>query len=129
MFAGVHTQQDLFALTAPQALSRWIEAQDPRTQMRRSFEVQNCLAAAAELLARFPVPKRAVATVAIRDDTTAFVIHVIEGFGSYGSPEFLVGGEMLMSLHRKGSAWLIDPRSDLMHPGPQAGISYGCPHR
>jgi hypothetical protein len=127
MFAGVHTQHELFALTPAQALSRWIEAKDERTQRRRSMLMQNCPPQALEAIMSFPAPKHVVLAVAIQDDTSAFAIHSTAGAGSFRIPEMLIGGEMIMSLHKQAAVWKIDPRGDLMRPLNSGGVWYGCP--
>ena len=126
-FAGVHTQHELFALTPAQALSRWIEAKDERTQRRRSMLMQNCPPQALEAIMRFPVPKRVILAVAVPNDTSAFVIHSTDGPGALRIPEMLIGGETIMSLHKQANAWKIDPRGDLMRPLNSGGVWYGCP--
>jgi len=126
-FAGVHTQHDLFALTPAQALSRWLEAQDERTQRRQSMQMQHCSLEAVEAIMRIPVPKRVVLAVAIQDDSSAFVIHTIQGESAFRVPEMLIGGEMLMSVHKRANTWRIDPRGNLMRPLNSGGVWYGCP--
>jgi hypothetical protein len=128
LFAGVRTQQELFALTPSEALARWIEAQDERTQLRRSFQMQNCPADAAAVLARMPAQRRTILATATQDDSTAFVIHTVEGPGAFQSAELMIGGETVMVLRKKANGWRIDPRANLMRNSITGGfISYGCP--
>ena len=89
--------------------------------------MQNCPPEALEAIMRFPAPKRVVLAVAIVDDTSAFVIHSTDGAGWSRIPEMLIGGEMIMSLHKQASVWKIDPRGDLLRPLNSGGIWYGCP--
>jgi len=124
-FSGVHSQQELFALTPVQAIARWLEAQDERVRMRESFRKQNCpIDVAAELIAHMPAPKQNVVAVATENDTTAFVIHVREPSTTYRDSTSLMGTEFLMVLHRKPDGWRIEPR---INQTLGFGLSYGCP--
>jgi hypothetical protein len=124
-FAGVHSQQDLFALKLPEAVARWLEAQDERTQMRNSWRLMGCPLAD---LPSFPGAKRFVLAVAIANDSAAYVVHSDDRFA--GAPQdmsFYSDTERLMRLHRSGGAWRIELRPDLLRP-MNMGFSMGeCP--
>lgn len=110
-FAGVHTQHDLFALTVPQAASRWLEAQDERTVIRESFRRSGCSPTA--IPPEFPAAKRKVLAVALGDDSTAYVVHTDDRFHSNLGLE----GESVMVVRRRGGRWRIETRLDLLRPG------------
>jgi hypothetical protein len=89
--------------------------------------IQNCPPEAVNAILSIPAPKRVVLAVAIQDDTSAFVVHTIEGPGAFRIPDMLIGGEMLMVLHKHANTWKIDPRGNLMRPLNAGGVWYGCP--
>jgi len=124
-FAGVTTPRDLFALTIPAAAARWLEAQDGRTQMRESWRRQGC---AMSDLPAFPPAKHTVLATALVDDSTAYIVHTDDRFGS--ETPYGISGERVMKLHRVNHRWLIEAREDLLRP---AGTSFGgfgfeCPN-
>jgi hypothetical protein len=125
-FAGVTNQHALFALTTPQALSRWLEAQDERTGMREAWRQSGCSLAS---LPEFPAPKRNVLGIAMGNDSTAYVVQNDERF-SGGDDAMLMGSEHVMILHRVGGRWLIQARRNLLRPDFGGGFGFGitdCP--
>jgi len=123
-FAGVHSQHELFALTVPEAASRWLEAQDGRTQMREAFRQSGC--SPKDLPTELYTVKPRVLGVAIADDSTAYVVHDDNRFSGE-----LFGSELerVMVLHRRGGHWRIDTRQDLLRPGNLAVGMIDCPGR
>lgn len=122
-FTGVKSLQALFALTVPEAVARWLQAQDSRTQMRESLVRAGCPLA---VLGQFPVPAHTVLATARADDSTAYVVHVNSSYA--GDAASLFGMEQVMILHRSGARWRIEPRRDLLRPGNTSfGMSSQCP--
>ena len=122
-FAGVRTQHELFALTVPEAASRWLEAQDGRTQMRESFRSSACSAVAVP--PDFPAAKRRVLAVALGDDSTAYVVHTDDRFAG---DHFGFSNERVMTLHRRGGQWRIETQRDLLRAG-YVSIGMSCPEK
>jgi len=124
-FAGITTPRDLFALTIPAAAARWLEAQDERMKMRDAWRKQGC--PLSELPA-FPPAKRLVLATAASDDSTVYVVHNDDRFGSIG-PDNLTFGERVMRLHLVNGRWRIEPREDLLRPFGMgfAGFAFDCP--
>jgi len=121
-FAGVHSQQDLFALKPAEALARWLEAQDERTQMREGWRRMGC---SLSDLPSFPGAKRLVLGVAIVNDSLAYVVHADDRFGPV--PTSFYGTERLFVVRRTNGVWRIEPRVDVLHP---LNMSFGfdqCP--
>ena len=121
-FAGVHSQQELFALKPAEALARWLEAKDERTQMRDAWRQMGC--SLADLPA-FPSVKRSVLGVAVVNDSVGYVIHTDDRFG--GIAESIYGGERLFPVHRMKVGWRIDPREDLLRPLNMSFALQECP--
>ena len=122
-FSGVKTLQALFALTLPEAVARWLQAQDSRTQMRESLVRAGCPLA---VLGQFPVPEHTVLAIARADDSTAYAVHVNSSYA--GDAASLFGMEQVMILHRSGARWRIEPRRDLLQPGNTSfGMMSQCP--
>ena len=124
-FAGITTPRDLFALTVPAAASRWLEAQDERTLMRDAWRKQGC---PLSELPSFPPTKRTLLATAAADDSTVYVVHSDDRFGSV-DPENLPFGERVMRLHLVNGRWRIEPREDLLRPFGMgfAGFGFDCP--
>ena len=121
-FAGVHTQHELFALTVPDAASRWLEAQDERTQMREALRRSGC--SPTIIPPEFPAAKRSVLAVALGDDSTAYVVHSDDRFGA---TQLGAESERVMVVRRRGGRWRIETRRDLLRPG---NVGFGmsqCP--
>jgi hypothetical protein len=124
-FAGVRTQHDLFALTVPEATSRWIEAQDERTQLREAMRRMGCSLASIPM--EIPGAKRSVLAIALGDDSTAYAIHTDDRFSGN---QLWLEGERVMVLHRRSGRWRIEPKRDLLHPGNASmGMGGDCPER
>ena len=122
-FAGVRTQRDLFALSLSEAVARWLEAKDERTAIREAFRRSGC---ALDQLPALPAINRSVLSVAVANDSTAYVIHTDDRFHTddwNGFPP-----ERVLSVRRTNGKWRIDARSDLLRP-LNVGFSYGmsCP--
>lgn len=104
-FANVSTPRDLLALTPDEAAARWLEAQDFRYEMRRSWKLAGC---SVDMPASMiPVPRSAVFAVAVGNDSTAYVIHgggIFDGDIASGLIPPLV-----MVLTRRDSTWRINP--------------------
>ena len=111
-FAGVHSQQELFALKPAEALARWLEAKDERTQMRDAWRQMGC--SLADLPA-FPSVKRSVLGVAVVNDSMGYVIHTDDRFGGVAESS-IYGSERLFPVRRTKLGWRIDPREDLLRP-------------
>ena len=122
-FAGVRTQQELFALTLPDAAARWLEAQDERTAMREAFRRSGC---GLTEIPTFPAAKHIIVATAVIDDTTAFVIQRDDRFriDDVDAPE----SNRIITVNRTRGRWLLMPRRDLLRPG-NMGFAYGssCP--
>jgi hypothetical protein len=124
-FAGVRTQHDLFALTVPEAASRWIEAQDERTQLREALRRMGCSLASIPM--EIPGAKRSVLAIALGNDSTAYAIHTDDRFSGN---QLGLESERVMVLHRRNGRWRIEPKRDLLHPGNQGvGMGGDCPER
>ena len=123
-FAGVHTQHELFALSVPEAASRWLEAQDERTQMREAFRRSGC--SPTIIPPEFPAAKRSVLAVALSDDSTAYVVHSDDRFGP---TQFGAESERVMVVRRRGGRWRIETRQDLLRPGNMGFGMSECPER
>jgi hypothetical protein len=124
-FAGVRTQHELFALTVPEAASRWIEAQDERTQMRETLRRMGCSLASIPM--EIPGAKRTVLAIALGNDSTAYAVHADDRFSRN---QIWMETERVMVLHRLNGRWRIEPRRDLLHPGNQGiGMGGDCPER
>ena len=124
-FAGVRTQHDLFALTVPEAASRWIEAQDERTQLREALRRMGCSLASIPI--EIPGAKRTVLAIALGNDSTAYAVHTDDRFSGN---QLWLEGERVMVLHRRSGHWRIEPKRDLLHPGNASmGMSGDCPER
>jgi hypothetical protein len=124
-FAGVTTQQALFALALPEAAARWLEAQDARAQLREAWARAGCsLATLPRVLSMFST--HVVLATARGDDSTAFAVH--NDGPSFRDPDGMFGTERVMILHRTGRRWRIEPRHDLLRTGQgvSGGFS-GCP--
>ncbi len=120
-FAGVTSPSDLFALSAPAAAARWLEAQDERFQMREAWRRQGC---PMSELPSFPAVKRVVRAVGIANDSTAYVVQTDDRFGE-SPPDNLSFGERVMEVRRVGGRWLIVPRADLLQPR-NFGYGFDC---
>ena len=123
-FAGVYTQHELFALSVPEAASRWLEAQDERTQMREAFRRSGC--SPTIIPPEFPAAKRSVLAVALSDDSTAYVVHSDDRFGP---TQFGAESERVMVVRRRGGRWRIETRQDLLRPGNMGFGMSECPER
>jgi hypothetical protein len=123
-FAGVYTQHELFALSVPEAASRWLEAQDERTQMREMFRRNGCSATA--IPPEFPAVNHNVLAVALRDDSTAYVVHSNDRFGAN---QFGIEIERVMVLRRRDGRWRIETRLELLRPGNWSFAMGDCPER
>jgi hypothetical protein len=123
-FAGVHTQHELFALTVSEAAARWLEAQDERTQMREARRRSGC--SLSLVPPEFPAPKHNVLAVALRDDSTAYVVHTDDRFGPN---QFAMQSERIMVLRRRGGRWRIETRLELLRPGNWSFVIGECPER
>jgi len=123
-FAGVHTQHELFALSVPEAASRWLEAQDERTQMREAFRRSGC--SPTIIPPEFPAAKRSVLAVALSDDSTAYVVHSDDRFGP---TQFGAESERVMVVRRRGGRWRIETRLELLRPGNWSFAMGDCPER
>jgi acyl carrier protein phosphodiesterase len=123
-FAGVRTQHELFALTVPEAASRWIEAQDERTQMREALRRMGCSLASIPM--EIPGAKRTVLATALGNDSTAYVVHTDDRFGGNS---LWMESERVMVLHRRGGRWRIEPKRDLLNPGARGFGMGDCPER
>lgn len=126
-FAGITTQQALFALTLSEAAARWLEGQDDRAQLRDAWARAGCsLATLPQVLSMFST--HVVLATARGDDSTAFAVH--NDGPSFRDAASMFGTERVMILHRTGGRWRIEPRHDLLHAGQ--GVSHGfsgCPTR
>lgn len=120
-FAGVRTQQALFALKMPEAAARWIEAQDERTQMREAWRRTGC---PANAVPPFEATKRTVLATAVADDSTAYVILTDDRFRDAESVS-MESGARVMRLVRIRGAWRILPQGDLLRPRSM-GFSFDC---
>ena len=121
-FAGITSQHDLLTLSAADAATRWLAAQDERTQIRESMRRQGC--PLTTILGALPSPKHRVLAVSVADDSTAYVVHGDDNFPDV--PEQLISNERVMVLRRAGVAWRIAPRRDLLHPANVGIASTSC---
>lgn len=121
-FAGITSQHDLLTLSAADAATRWLAAQDERTQIRESMRRQGC--PLTSILGALPAPTHRVLAVSVADDSTAYVVHADDRFPYV--PEQLMSTERVMVLRRAGIAWRITPRRDLLHPANVGIASAGC---
>ena len=108
-FAGVHSQQELFALTPAAAMAKWLEAKDERTQMRESLQRMGC---PLSVVAAIPGVKRRVLAIALAGDSLAYVIQIDDRFGS----DAFYGGERVFPVHLTSAGWRIEARPDLLRP-------------
>jgi hypothetical protein len=122
-FAGIHSQQELFALTPAQALARWLEAKDERTQMREAWRQMGC---SLGDLPVFPSVKRSVLGVAMVNDSVGYVIHTDDRFGGVAESS-IYGSERLFPVRRTTLGWRIDPREDLLRPLNMSFALDNCP--
>jgi hypothetical protein len=110
-FAGIRSLLDLARLSALDATVRYLQAQDPRVQMRDAARRAGC----ADSLARTPITLRRIVGIALASDTVAYVLHEEQSprDESDGLPRL---EPMVMQLRLRGPRWTIIPGSALLRP-------------
>lgn len=116
-FAGVLSLLDLAKLSSLEATARYLQAQDPRVQLREAARRAGC----ADSAARIPASLRRIVGVALASDTVAFVLHEEQAprDEADGLPRL---EPMVMQLRLRDAHWTIIPGSALLRSAAPLGI-------
>lgn len=120
-FAGTRSLLDLSRLSSLEATSRYLQAQDPRVQMREAARHAGC----GDSVSRGPAGLRRIVGVALTADSIAYVLH------ENGAPRDETDGlprlePMVMQLRLRGKSWTIIPGSALLRLPNSVGTPIQC---
>ena len=113
-FAGTRSLLELSRLSALEATSRYLQAQDTRVQMREAARRAGC----GDSTSRVPASLRRIVGVAMPADSIAYVLH------EDGAPHDETDGlprlePMVIQLRLRANSWVIIPGNNLLR-GPNA---------
>jgi hypothetical protein len=126
-FAGVTSFRALRTLNAAEAAARWLEAEDPMYQLRKSGEALNCALPLADSLAIYLRRPRQTIGSATVDDTTAYVL-LTDKVTRAGHDPFYEPRPSTLLVRRRGGKWLIVP-TPMMLRGPDSVVGMSCVQR
>ena len=109
-FSGIRSLRELSRLSALEATSRYLQAQDVRVQLRELARRGGC----ADSTARSPASIRRIVGVALTSDSLAYVLHedATPRDESDGLPRL---EPMVLQLRRRAGRWVITPGGALLH--------------
>ena len=120
-FAGIQSLLDLAKLSSLDATVRYLQAQDPRVQLRDAARRAGCPDSAG----RIPPSLRRIVGVALASDTVAYVLHEEQSLHDEadGLPRL---EPMVMQLRLRDGHWTIMPGSALLRPPVALGTPAPC---
>jgi hypothetical protein len=106
-YAGITSFRMLAALSVTEAGARWLEARDPRFQMREGARRAGCDTALVRQIGASAQSLSEVIAMAHVDDSTAYAL--FRSARTRSIPEQYRGPPELLTLRRTTTAWRVDP--------------------
>jgi hypothetical protein len=121
-FAGVRTLTELSRLSALEATSRYLQAQDSRVQSREAARRSGCPGS----YSGGPPPIHRILGVALPADTVAYVLHDDGLFSAMEEPPMPHAEPMVLQLRLRGDLWQILPSVSVLRRLGSAVMSVRC---